>query len=164
MGLKNDKQHHAGARGGMTTYLFQHLLLAVFESTRSDDDIKAEIFAIAFFSTFLTLLPVDCATEPWIQIALVTEPPSKECANAFDVTIEVPLSRMPLSIWSPRYPEPLSNNAPFRVRVRGANHLREVDNDRLSRGPTYQNVEFVEVSVNETRSSESHYDLHERRI
>ena len=90
MGLKDNKRRHAGVRGGMTVYLFQHLLLAMFEPARSDDDIETEIFTITFFSSFLSIFLADCAPEPWIQIAFVTEPSLEERANAFDVTIEVP--------------------------------------------------------------------------
>jgi hypothetical protein len=87
-----DKREHAGVRGGTVSYLFQHLLLAMFKSARSDDDVQTEIFVIiAFFSTSLSLFPVDRASEPWIQIALVTEPSLEERANALNVTIEIPV-------------------------------------------------------------------------
>jgi len=76
----------------------------MFEPTRSDNDIKAEIFAIALFSFSLALFPVDCASEPWIQIALITEPSPEKCTNALDVTIEVPVPRMPFGIQNARYP------------------------------------------------------------
>ena len=105
MGLANNEQNHAGARGVTIAYLFQHLLLAVFEPTRSNDDIKTKTFIITFFRTFFTLLFGDCTSEPWTQIAFITESPSEERANAFYVTIEVPLSRTSFSIWSPRYPD-----------------------------------------------------------
>ena len=62
----------------------------MLKPARSDDDIETEVFAIAFFSSFLTIFLADCAPEPWIQIALVTEPSPEERANALDVTIEVP--------------------------------------------------------------------------
>jgi hypothetical protein len=88
----------------MTAYLFQHLLFAMFESTRSNDNIEMEISAITIFSTFLARFPVDCASELWVQIAFVTEPSPEECTDALDVTIEVPASRTPFSIWSPLYP------------------------------------------------------------
>ena len=97
MVLTNNNQHQAAVRG-MTAYLFQHLLFAMFEPTRSDNDIKAEIFAIAIFSSSLTLFPVDCASEPWIQITFITEPSPEECTNALDVTIEVPIPRKPFGI------------------------------------------------------------------
>ena len=89
--MKN-KQHHAGVRGGTTAYLFQCLLFLVFKPTRSDDDVQTEIFATAFFSTSLTLFPANRAPESWVQIAFVTESSPKERSDAFDVTIEVPLS------------------------------------------------------------------------
>ena len=57
-----------------------------------------------------------------------------------------------------------ARNTPFRVRVRSANHLREVDDYRLCRRPTDKDVEFVEVSVNETRSSKPYNEVHEGRI
>src|SRR5882757_4969514 len=125
---------------GMIAYLFQQLLLGMFESTRSDDDIETEIFLPTIFSTPLALFPVDGTSEPWIQIAFITEPSLEERANALNVTIEVPTSRTPFSIWGPSTrksrPEIATRHAPFRICVRGANHLREVDNDRFSRGPT----------------------------
>ena len=86
----------------MSACLFQHLLLGMPEPTRSDDDIEAEIFTIALFSTFLTFFPLDRTFEPWIQIAFVTEPSPEECANALDITIEIPLSRTSFSFWSTR--------------------------------------------------------------
>ena len=67
----------------------------MFKPARSDDDIETEIFAIAFFSSFLTIFLADCAPEPWIQIAFVTELSPEERANALDVAIEVPVPRMP---------------------------------------------------------------------
>jgi len=87
----------------MTVYLFQYLLFVMFESTRSDDNIKAETSGITIFSSSLALIPVDCASEPWIQIAFITEPSSEERANALDVTVEVPVPRTPFGIWNPRY-------------------------------------------------------------
>ena len=89
----------------MAAYLFQYLLFAMFESTRSDDDIKAEIFGdITIFGTFLALFPVDRASEPRIQIALITESSPEERTNTLDVAIEVPTSRTTFSIWNPLYP------------------------------------------------------------
>src|ERR1700742_2866404 len=98
MVLINNNQRHAAVRGGMTAYLFQHLLFAVFEPTRSDNDIKAEIFAISLFSSSLALFPVDRASESWIQIAFITEPSPEERTNALDVTIEVPVPRITFGI------------------------------------------------------------------
>ena len=67
----------------------------MFEPTRGDNDIKAEIFAIALFGFSVALFPVDCASEPWIQIAFITEPSPEERTNALDVAIEVPVPWMP---------------------------------------------------------------------
>ena len=103
--LTNNDQRHAGFCGGTTAYLFQHLLFVMFESTGSDDYIETEIFRIAVFSTFRVLFLVDCAFEPWIQIAFVTESSEEERTDTLDVTIEVPISRTPLSIWGPLCPE-----------------------------------------------------------
>jgi hypothetical protein len=64
----------------------------MFKSARSDDDVQTEIFVAAFFSTVLPFFPVDRASEPWIQIALVTKSSPEERADAFNVPIEIPLS------------------------------------------------------------------------
>lgn len=111
----------------------------MFESARSYDHIKTEIFTLAVFGTSLTIFLADCTFEPWIQIAFVTEPSPEERADALDVTIEVPTSQTTVSIWCPHTQNlfwTVTGHAPLCVRVRRANHLREIDNHRFSRGPT----------------------------
>jgi hypothetical protein len=134
---KSDK-HHAGLCGEMTAYLFQHLLFTMFESTRGDNDVKVEIFAITIFSTFLTLFLLDCASEPWIQIAVVTKPSPEERTNTLDVAIEVPISRRLTFgvLYTRSFFWLITRHAPFSVCMGGADHLWEVNDDRLSRRST----------------------------
>ena len=100
--LTNSGQRHAAFRAGMTAYLFQHLLFAMFEPTRSDNDIKTEIFGIAIFSSSLAVFPIERTSEPWIQIAFITKSSPEERTNALDVTIEVPISWTPFGIRNPQ--------------------------------------------------------------
>ena len=57
-----------------------------------------------------------------------------------------------------------SGDAPFRVLVRRAHHLREVDNHWLAAVPPDEDVELVKVPVDEPRAREAHDEVHERRV
>jgi hypothetical protein len=56
------------------------------------------------------------------------------------------------------------NGTPFSVFVGRAHHLWEVDEDRLSIVPSYQNVKFIEVSVYKTSLSKPYNEIHEIRV
>ena len=55
-------------------------------------------------------------------------------------------------------------HVPFCIFVRRADHLREVDDDRLPAVPSDEDVELVEVAVDEPRTREAHDEVHERRV
>ena len=52
----------------------------------------------------------------------------------------------------------------FGVDVRCADHLWKVDNNGLARLSADKDIKLIEVSVDQTRVSEAHDKIHERRV
>ena len=131
-----------------------------------------------FLRSVHTLLSVDRA-ETGINAALVSESPPEEPPDALHVTVEVPATRRNLApdgkqgVLGSRRRElrggpvrPCSRriHVPFCVLVRGANHLREVDHDRLAAVAPDEDVELVEVAVDQARTRKAHDEVHQRRV
>ena len=159
-------------------YLFQHLLFTLVVSARTHHEVE-----VPFLRAVRALFGLDGA-ETGIDIALVAEPAPEEPPDAFYVAIEVPetvagseTTAPQLSALGKRVDDPRGGrgarwggthrttmHAPFCILVRRADHLREVDDDRLPAVPSDEDVELVEVAVDEPRTREAHDEVHERRV
>jgi hypothetical protein len=51
---------------------------------------------------------------------------------------------------------------PFRVLVRGADHLREIDNDRLTVVSTDEDIELVEIAMDQASARKLDDEVHQR--
>jgi len=55
-------------------------------------------------------------------------------------------------------------HSPFSIFVRGANHLREIDDDGFAVTAANENVEFVEITVYQPSMREPDDEIHQLRI
>lgn len=94
-----------------------------------------------------------------IKYALIAEPPAEEPPNTVDVSVEVP--ERSVRDFPYRRQKP---GSPLCVLMRRANHLGEINDNWLARYSVYENIEFVEVSVDEPRMRQSHDEIQELRI
>ena len=140
------------------TYLLKDLLFAFVVPARAHHEVE-----VPFVRAILTLFSLNRA-ETGIDAALVAEPPPKEPPDALHVTVEVPATRHNLALdgkWrvlgsrrrelrgGPVRPCSRKIHVPFRVLVRRAHHLREVDNNRLPCNPVDKNIKLIKVSMNQ---------------
>lgn len=100
-----------------------------------------------------------CTLESRIQRTLVSKTPPEECSYTFHITVEVPAS----------YHEPdvqtmCKNSLPFSIFMRSAHHLWKINYYRIASLAVNKDVEFVEVSMYETRSGKSDNEVHEFRV
>lgn len=117
---------------------------------------------IAFLVAVLHRTP-----EPRIDRALILEPSPEERANAFHVPIEIP-GGDEIKIWSGRdlcrSGAEFLGHSPFRILVRGADHLWKVDDDWLARIAANENIELVVVAVDKSGACETDNNIHKFRI
>jgi hypothetical protein len=55
-------------------------------------------------------------------------------------------------------------DSPLSILVRGANHLREINHDRFAVLATNEDVEFVKVTVYESRMRKPDDEVHQLRV
>ena len=57
-----------------------------------------------------------------------------------------------------------SIHSPFGIFMRRTDHLRKVDHDRFTIATANEDVEFVEITVNESRLCKSDDQVHQLRV